>query len=837
MNIILTYFDDHRRKISIHFLLDIGRSVIQHTMRHWSWLANKRDRHAIEPNPVLIKKSPFVNAPQRKRPMKSSSKIPSPLAVEELEDRQMLSTVSIFAAGDTGTETIQLNINDAVVATFENVGGDADTRQFQRLTYTTDQQISASDVRVQFSNDLFRSEDGFDRNVVIDRIEVDGRSFETESPTTFHTGIYGDGGLTGPGFLETEQLNINGLVAYFDSGDPNQNDRSQIVINARGSVGGETFNLRIDDEVVASFEAGTNFEAFEFSVDRPIGPENVSVEFTNDLFTEEFDRNLIVDNISINGETFESEGSEVFSTGTWLQGSIEPGFGRGEVLHTNGFFRYGVSGPSTDDLTIVARGDEGNERFRVLVNSEVVAELQINGTGENTFVVENAGVTDPSQVRIEFFDDLYDPTAGINNNLDVDYIQFGDQRIDTDASDVFTDGTWVVGRGPTSGFGIGGRLDVNGSIQFGVGGGSDLALATEFSVAQPISGFGEASNRAFASRPDGQTLVGILQNPQASNLTSVVQLVGIDGNVDTSFGQTSGISGEIIEIAVSDDNSFYVRTDTAITRFSATGERLFDFPLTEVFSARTMATDSDGNLILAEYDNGIVVSRILASGGLDESFQGGSVTIFFDRFDFTSGVTDVETLSNGQIAISVRQGTSRVSAESAIVLVDENGNLVTSFGDGGIASVDGTTLPLSLTSDSEGRIYASDLLNVYRLTANGQLDESWSDNGRLFLFDRLVDLNVLVDNQDRVLVVAEVNNFTALETIGSREDAILVRRFNQDGTPDVEFGDGGQQVGEVLFSSSADIDPSGNLLISGFRDGDSISPLDRVRFYRRFLLS
>ena len=242
----------------------------------------------------------------------------------------------------------------------------------------------------------------------------------------------------------------------------------------------------------------------------------------------------------------------------------------------------------------------------MLVNGEVVAELQINGTGENTFVVENAGVTDPSQVRIEFFDDLYDPTAGINNNLDVDYIQFGDQRIDTDASDVFTDGTWVVGRGPTSGFGIGGRLDVNGSIQFGVGVGSDLALATEFSVAQPISGFGEASNRAFASRPDGQTLVGILQNPQASNLTSVVQLVGIDGDVDTSFGQTSGISGEIIEIAVSDDNSFYVRTDTAFTRFSATGERLFDFPLTEVFSARTMATDSDGNLILAEYDLSLI---------------------------------------------------------------------------------------------------------------------------------------------------------------------------------------------------------------------------------------
>ena len=773
--------------------------------------------------------------------MKSSSKIPSPLAsplaLEELEDRQMLSTVTIFAAGDTGTESIQLNINDVVVSTFENVGGDADARQFQQLTFTTDQQISASDVRVQFSNDFFRPEDGFDRNVVIDRIEVDGRSFETESPTTFHTGIYGDGGLTGPGFLETEQLNINGLVAFFDSGDSNQNDRSLIVVNARGFVGGETFNLRIDDVVVASFEASTSFEAFEFSVDRPIGPENVSVEFTNDLFTEQFDRNLIVDNISINGETFETEGSEVFSTGTWVQGSIEPGFGRGEVLHANGFFRYGVSGPSqgsTDDLTIVARGDEGSERFRVLVNGDLAAEFQINGTGPNTFVVENAGVTDPSQVRIEFSDDFYDPIAGIDNNLDVDFIQIGDQRIETDSPDVFTSGTLVSGQGVTSGFGIGGRLDVNGSIQFGVGVETELALANEFSVAQPLSGFSQISNRPFASRPDGLTLVGILQD---SNLTSVVQLLGIDGNVDTSFGfeaQTLEVAGDIIEIAVSGDNSFYVRTDTAITRFSAAGERLFDFSLNEV-DVRQIATDSDGNLILVDYENGIVVSRLLASGGLDESFQGGSVTISFDRFDFTSRTSDVEILSNGQIAISVSQGTSRISAESAIVLVDENGDLVTSFGDGGITSVDGTTLPLSLTSDSEGRIYASNLLDVYRLTANGQLDETWGANGRLDQFDGLVDFIVRVDNQDRVLVVAPISNFVAEEIIGSRDSAILVRRFNQDGTPDVEFGDGGQQVGDSLNLTSADIDQSGNLLISGV--GSTAAPLDTVRFYRRFLLS
>ena len=759
----------------------------------------------------------------------------------------MLSTVQIFAAGDTGTESIQLNINDVVVTTFENVGGDADARQFQRLTYTTDQQISASDVRIQFSNDLFRPEDGFDRNVVIDRIEVDGRSFETESPTTFSTGIFRDGGLTGPGFLETELLNINGLVAFSDQGDSNPTDSSQIVINARGSVGGETFNLRIDDQVVASFEASTSFEAFEFSIDRPIGPENVSVEFTNDLLTDEFDRNLIVDNISIDGETFETEGSGVFSTGTFLQGSIEPGFGRGEVLHANGFFRYGVDAPSpespTDDLTIVARGDEGSERFQVLVNREVVAEFQINGTGPNTFVIENAGVTDPSQVRIEFTDDFFDPITGVDNNLEVDFIQLGDQRIETDSSDVYTSGTFVPGRGRISGFGIGGMLDTVGSIQFGVGVESELVLATEFSVAQPISGFGQLDNRPFASRADGATLVGILQNPQDSNLTSVVQLVGTDGNVDTSFGvgaQTLGVAGEIIEIAVSDDNSFYVRTDTAITRFSAAGERLFNFPLTEVDVDR-IATDSDGNLILAGYENGIVVSRLSASGGLDESFQGGSVTISSDLLGSIGSTTDIEILRDGRIAISATLGTSVQPREAAIALVDENGDLVTSFGDGGITSIDEALSVYELTSDSEGRVYVDDDLSVYRLTATGQLDETWSNDGRLDLFDRLQELTVRVDNQDRLLVATEITNFVALEVIGVREDAILAMRFNEDGTPDVEFGDGGRQVGDGPLSElgnvsvSTDIDPSGNLLVSGTEA--AASPLDRVRFFRRFLIS
>ena len=746
----------------------------------------------------------------------------------------MLSTVQIFAAGSENTETMELVIDGEVAQSWSNIGGNAETGAFQVFSFETANTVTPGQIRVQLASDVFDPAAGIDENLRVDAITIDGVRYETESPDVFSTGTWKPEDGIVPGFRQDEVLHATG---YFQFADPSNGSTTNITINARGSVGGETFNLRIDDQVVASFEASTSFEAFEFSIDRPIGPENVSVEFTNDLLTEEFDRNLIVDNISIDGETFESEGSGVFSTGTWLQGSIEPGFGRGEVLHANGFFRYGVSAESpTDDLTIVARGDEGSERFDVLVNREVVAEFQINGTGPNTFVIENAGVTDPSQVRIEFSDDVFDPNTGIDNNLEVDFIQLGDQRIETDSSDVYTSGTWVPGRGRISGFGIGGRLDTVGSIQFGVGVESELVLATEFSVAQPISGFGQLDNRPFASRPDGATLVGILQNPQDSNLTSVVQLVGTDGNVDTSFGvgaQTLGVAGEIIEIAVSGDNSFYVRTDTAITRFSAAGERLFNFPLTEV-DVEQIATDSDGNLILADYENGIVVSRLSASGGLDESFQGGSVTISSDRLGSIGSTTDIEILRDGRIAISASLGRA-FNLEAAIALVDENGDLVTSFGDGGVTLIDEALSAFELTSDSEGRIYLEDSQSVFRLTANGQLDETWSNNGRLDLFDRLQDFTIRVDNQDRLLVATEVTNFVALEIIGVREDAILAMRFNEDGTPDVEFGDGGRQVKDGDFGGSVDIDLSGNLLVNGVEA--SASTLDRVRFFTRFLIS
>ena len=56
------YFDGHRLKISIHIL----SAPRQFCGIAYNGAADKHDRHTVEPNPVLTKKSPFVS-PQARR--------------------------------------------------------------------------------------------------------------------------------------------------------------------------------------------------------------------------------------------------------------------------------------------------------------------------------------------------------------------------------------------------------------------------------------------------------------------------------------------------------------------------------------------------------------------------------------------------------------------------------------------------------------------------------------------------------------------------------------------------------------------------------------------------
>ena len=116
-------------------------------------------------------------------------------------------------------------------------------------------------------------------------------------------------------------------------------------------------------------------------------------------------------------DTYQTETSNVFSTGTWLPNDgIVDGFGRGEMLHTNGFFQYGGVTGRGSLIEIEAFAEDGPADFEVLIDGEV-AETFTAGNSLSTFQLQTDQVVTADQVRVQFSDDFYDPANGIDVNL------------------------------------------------------------------------------------------------------------------------------------------------------------------------------------------------------------------------------------------------------------------------------------------------------------------------------------------------------------------------------------------------------------------------------------
>ena len=338
------------------------------------------------------------------------------LFVEQLEDRVLLSSVQIHAAGATGQEQLDLFIDDAYVTSFSNVGGDIGSRDFQTLTYETTfdplNALTGDRISVAFGNDLYDPDTGFDRNLAVDKIVVNGVTYQTEDPSTQSTGIWDDG-FTGPGQFSTELMNVNAIFDFSSEGA--EQERTRIIIDAQGQTGEEVVELFVGDELVEQFEFNSANERNQFvaDVDANVNLRDVRVQFSNDLFDPaiHFDRNLQVFSFQttnlITGENqiAQTTDANVFSQGVWFEGETQPGFGRGANLFSNGFIevRTSPSQDSTDLIFDTTFGDGG------LVQTNGIPEVALGPQGSNCYshsislsVLETA--TTPRDHREDFDD-------------------------------------------------------------------------------------------------------------------------------------------------------------------------------------------------------------------------------------------------------------------------------------------------------------------------------------------------------------------------------------------------------------------------------------------------
>ena len=195
------------------------------------------------------------------------------------------------------------------------------------------------------------------------------------------------------------------------------------------------------------------------------------------------DRNLTVDSIAVAGQKYYTDSDAVYSTGVWDSDSnaTVAGYGKGNTLHTNGYFQYSSNVSSTTIVvdTSTARGD--GERYDLQIDGVTVAQTVLSDNpfqsgyqGQTELVFVAPAEVSISDIRIVFTnDDVFQRNlkgfiSTVDRNLTINAVTVGGETFLTEDASVFSTGVWDSEQGgPRPGFGLGDTLHVNGYFQFG----------------------------------------------------------------------------------------------------------------------------------------------------------------------------------------------------------------------------------------------------------------------------------------------------------------------------------------------------------------------------------
>jgi uncharacterized delta-60 repeat protein len=229
--------------------------------------------------------------------------------------------------------------------------------------------------------------------------------------------------------------------------------------------------------------------------------------------------------------------------------------------------------------------------------------------------------------------------------------------------------------------------------------------------------------------------------------------------------------------------------------------------------------------------------RLTPSGGglLDPTFGSGGVVLNSTGTD-SQALTDVTVLPDGKLlAAGYMRGTSGGNNDFAAARYNADGTFDTSFGSGGLATVDfrggdDKALAAAIQPGTGGKILlagsASSQFGLIRLNPNGTLDTTFGDkaskgkvtaNPDAHHADYAYDMAVLPDGK---ILLAGVSKNLASTAHGS----LALARFNADGTPDTTFGNKGTVLttttvdvtaGSLFHPVNVAVDGNGRIVVSG----------------------
>ena len=206
-------------------------------------------------------------------------------------------------------------------------------------------------------------------------------------------------------------------------------------------------------------------------------------------------------------------------------------------------------------VQIIASGDLGTEDMELHVGDSLVKTFRSVPTSPQTFQYTSNQNIEPSDIRIYFTNDRWEPSQGVDANLFVDAIIVDGQRIETEDPTTFSTGSWLPADGVTPGNRESEYLNSNGYFQFSndsaswTGGGDPGAIALDsnaYTVAEDGGSIKIRLNRTGGS--EGRVTVDYRTFSTTAETTT--DFVGRSGTAVFSDGQTT----RQIEIDLVDDN-------------------------------------------------------------------------------------------------------------------------------------------------------------------------------------------------------------------------------------------------------------------------------------------
>lgn len=238
-------------------------------------------------------------------------------------------------------------------------------------------------------------------------------------------------------------------------------------------------------------------------------------------------------------------------------------------------------------------------------------------------------------------------------------------------------------------------------------------------------------------------------------------------------------------------------------------------------SPKDLAIDQRGRIVVVGFNTtpgGIhpVVTRFEPDGSLDPSFGFDGVLDYW--CDFKGDVSGVAIDSADR---TVFTGTSRdynfMSQEICAVRLLSNGELDHSFSGDGKFTLDTTSLATDVAIDPAGRVLlaSDDGLTAVRLTEGGALDPTFGEGGvaSLHLGQESEAQAIAADPFGRVVLAGTVRN--------PGGSAMAVARYGADGQPDPAFAGSGYETLGFPGPSGAEVatdlvlDQLGRLVLSG----------------------